>query len=443
MAQEKMLIKVDPKSNNNKFYHVILHDDETVEKRWGRVGNTGSTSKERTGKRGFTRIVEQKKRKGYKETQILSTSATAATINTQEVKKAAQVSLIKGTRSATLDNLIDTLVSNNRHEILQRSGGKITLDDSGQIRTPLGYITMESIREARTLLERIEKNNAYTNSQYLSDYLTLVPQKVPFRSGWHEKFFETYTSIPKQMNFLDQLEDSFKWANTELEAQQNKESEDSDTSKYDSLFRLQLQMLDDERVFSHVNDYFEREKNSKHQSYKFKLNQVFTLFDETKEDDFNSLKDSYGNVRELWHGTSSSNVLSILRGGLFLPQRSQVANGDMFGSSAGGSIYLSNQSTKSLNYSSGFWGGQGFSHDTCYMFLTDTVMGNEFRPDLEGFTQYDRRIGHYARTRKDKDGNPYNSLSVKGGTCGVRNNEMIIWNPDQVKLKFLCEFKKG
>ena len=40
-----------------------------------------------------------------------------------------------------------------------------------------------------------------------------------------------------------------------------------------------------------------------------------------------------------------------------------------------------------------------------------------------------------------REGN-YNSIFVHGGTAGVLNNEMIVWNTDQVKLKALVIFGK-
>lgn len=447
--KETMLIKVNPKANNNKFYHVSLHKDGRVDKRWGRVGSKGTTSTENTGVKGYDRIIKQKKAKGYKETEVITdTVSTSVSSSRQEVSKAAHHALIKGKRSHELDSLIENLVNNNRHEILQQSGGKITLDDSGKVKTPLGYITINNIEEARRILRSIEKKKAYTNVDYLSDYLTLVPQKVPHRRGWYEEFFTKQTTVIEQMNFLDKLQDSYEWAETELEAKKSEALQSQvseDASKYDSLFRLQVELLDSypnkDQVFSHVETFFEKKKSSYHQSSTFKLNKIFLLHDESKEAEFSALGKELGNIRELWHGTSAANVLSIMKSGLYAAKGKQISNGNMYA----GSIpmtYLSDQSSKSLNYSSGFWNRGDTVHNTCYMFLTDTVMGNEFRPNREGITGYDPNIGKYALTRKDKNGRSYNSISVKGGTVGVRNNEMLIWNPDQIKLKYLCEFTR-
>lgn len=436
--KETMLIKVDPKANNNKFYHVILHENGHVEKRWGRVGSAGSSAKEQSGEKGYERLIREKKKKGYKETEVLSTTPRSA--STEELSLAANHSLIKGTRNAELESLIENLVNNNRHDIIEQSGGEITLDDDGKVKTPLGYITLDNIKEARKILSQMEKKDT---SDLLSDYLTLVPQKVPYKRGWDDEFFTKYTSFSAQSDFLDKLQDSYEWAETELKAKKEEKTEDTDVSKYDSFFRFQIELLDDhhqkDEIFSHVQRYYEESKNSRHHSSNFKLSKVFLLHDESKEAEFQRLSDAYGNVRELWHGTSASNVLSILKSGLYAAKGNQISHGNMYA----GNIpmtYLSDQSSKSLNYSSGFWNRRDGSTNKCYMFLTDTVMGNEFRPHEEGFTHHDSSIGKKAVKSTDKNGRSYNSISVKGGTVGVINNEMLIWNPDQIRLKYLCEF---
>jgi poly [ADP-ribose] polymerase len=69
------------------------------------------------------------------------------------------------------------------------------------------------------------------------------------------------------------------------------------------------------------------------------------------------------------------------------------------------------------------------------MFLADVVMGREFRP-----TSSTLSVARQARTERDDKGRPYNSIFVHAGSCGIRNNEMIVWDSPQIKLTYLCEF---
>jgi poly [ADP-ribose] polymerase len=74
------------------------------------------------------------------------------------------------------------------------------------------------------------------------------------------------------------------------------------------------------------------------------------------------------------------------------------------------------------------------------MLLADVAMGWEFQPNRRGLTRFDSAALNAAHHGSDDKGRKYNSISVKGGTCGVLNNEMIVWNTNQVNVRYLCEF---
>jgi len=114
-------------------------------------------------------------------------------------------------------------------------------------------------------------------------------------------------------------------------------------------------------------------------------------------------------------------VLSILKQGLVVPpSNASHCCGRMFGDG----VYFSDQSTKSLNYSYGYW-DSGQRDQNCYMFLADVAMGNSYIPQ-----------GHSSRTLPSK----FNSIFAKGGVSGVTNNEMIVPSTNQCNLKFLVNF---
>jgi poly [ADP-ribose] polymerase len=126
------------------------------------------------------------------------------------------------------------------------------------------------------------------------------------------------------------------------------------------------------------------------------------------------------NMQELWHGTKKSNIISIFKNGFVIPpQNAKHCTGRMFGTG----IYLSDQSTKALNYSYGWWSG---SRDkNCYMFLCDVMMGREYIPSGSCSS---RPFG-------------YDSIFAKAGKSGVINNEMIV-PLGQVNPKYLVEFSE-
>ncbi|VEP18913.1 PARP catalytic domain protein (fragment) [Hyella patelloides LEGE 07179] len=130
-----------------------------------------------------------------------------------------------------------------------------------------------------------------------------------------------------------------------------------------------------------------------------------------------------GNVKLHWHGTRASNLLSILKQGLIIPPANAAqCTGRMFGNG----IYGSEQSTKALNYATNYWNTSGDNNQRVYMLLCEFAMGKEYLP-----------------TNNHQGSLPmkgYHSTYVKPGSLNVINQESIVYDPAQVRIKYLCEF---
>lgn len=434
-----MLIYVDSQANNNKFYEVKLSSDGiTVTKRWGRVGADGQMSIEKTGRLGFDNAVYAKERKGYKKVAIAAppTATTSVAANTQ-ITTIAKTALTKGkARTDTrVADLIERICRVNAHDIATLSGGKITVDTSGQVKTPLGLITNYSISEARGLLTQIEQAGGVkdtSSTRLLEDYLTLVPQNIGRNAGWASTFFNRDNTFQKQHELLDSLRDSVQFFNTQLAAATTAAIDDVDGNEYDNLFKYKVRAVaDGGAVFKRIEERYAKTKNGMHTSAKLNLKHVFELVDPVGAATYKRIAAEIRNEQQMWHGTRAANLLSILQKGLFVPPRSgsgiQIA-GRMFGDG----LYLSLDSTKSLNYSNGYWTSGGRDNN-CFMLLNDVAMGSEYRPS------------HYsdwpkAHSTVNKFGKPWNSINVKPGTAGVRNHEAIVFDTNQVRVRYLCEF---
>jgi poly [ADP-ribose] polymerase 2/3/4 len=124
----------------------------------------------------------------------------------------------------------------------------------------------------------------------------------------------------------------------------------------------------------------------------------------------------------LWHGTRSSNLLSILKNGLMIPKANAAhCTGRMFGDG----IYTSLQSTKALNYATDFWNKSGSANQRTFMFLCEVALGKMYEPTS--------RAVSFPKTGT-------NSTWVDAGKCGVMNHECIVYDTAQINLKYLCEF---
>lgn len=436
-VKEQTLIKVSAQENNNKFYRVVLDSSGSVTKSWGRVGAHGATSVEHSGETGFDRIIREKTKKGYKPTSIVGNVEEKSSQN-ENLSHVAKKVLAGVQGDPTIDDLIERLVAINKHEIMENSGGLIKVNTDGVITTPLGLIGQDSITSAGKLLKKIkkEKKDPAAVVPLLEEYLSLVPQKVPHKRGWQETFFEKDESIQYQVDFLKQLKDSISWYEDQKKAVQSQEPEDSIEEKYAKLFRSKIGVLDNSsKEFARIEKKYEASKNSMHSASRLKLKRVFTLSDEEGDAKYEEVLKSIGNEQELWHGTRAFNVLSILRKGLYVPPLSGTSipiAGRMFGDG----VYFSTQSTKSLMYSSGYWTNRyGSRENNCFMFLADVAMGREFKPSY--FHADSLQKAHHGT---DRFGKPFNSIHIRPNTCGVINNEIIVWNTDAIRLRYICEF---
>lgn len=459
IVKEKMLIQVNATNNNNKFYHVTLSDTGQVAKRYGRVGTDGVTNYENTGESGFNKVVAGKVRKGYKETNVVSVSEEVSVSSNENLSDIAKKVLLgdNGTNSV-LEELVDTLVRLNNHDILETSGGLIKVNSSGLITTPLGLIDKQSIAAAKNILSSLERTPV-NNTQYLpllEEYLSLIPQKVGSKRGWYETFFNNENTFASQADFLKQLGESLALreerrkaaiaAEQEASANGDKDAADALEAKYAKLFKLKIDLLEDAKEFKRLETIFEKGKSSYHPGSHLKLKRVFVLNDEEGAERYEVAKKKIGNPNTLWHGTRAGNILSILRMGLYSPPltgSSIQIQGRLFGPG----VYLSpavldkidskealkkivkGGSSKSLNYSLGGVWDRGPREERSFMFLTESVLGRSYNPKTYGLTN-----------NSIHSTGQYDSIYAKASDTGLRNDEVIVWNAEHISMRYLCEF---
>ncbi|NET89908.1 MAG: hypothetical protein F6K45_17740 [Kamptonema sp. SIO1D9] len=129
------------------------------------------------------------------------------------------------------------------------------------------------------------------------------------------------------------------------------------------------------------------------------------------------------NVKLHWHGTKASNILSILEQGLIIPPVNAIqCTGRMFGKG----IYGSEQSTKALNYATNYWNQSGGNNQRVYMLLCEFALGKAYSP---------------TNLNVSFPVSGYDSTYVQPGTANIINQESIVYSPEQVNIKYLCEFE--
>lgn len=433
MSEKVMLILTNANNNNNKFYEIEYNNiTKNVTARYGRVGTSGCSTVVGSGESCFWSKIRSKENKGYKRIEVDIEKNTAITEKQNDILTSVVNNKLiddkvtdKNDKKVILD-LIDILFKQNRHAIESFSGGKIKLSDNGEIRTELGLISLNSVQEAQVLLKELQKCYKNKNNKFyenLNNYLMLVPQKVPSSRGWAD-YLVNENFISEQNSFLDLLEQTIK---SNIKAINTIDSQETEKYKKEIenniKFNFKISLLKDKKEFDRIQKFFENNKSSSHSSSNLKLKKVYVLSDNIDITERELTFKKLGNIQELWHGTDVGNVLSILKCGLIIPK--QYSNGRLFGNG----IYFSDNSTKSLNYSNGFWSGT--NSKTCFMFLADVAMGKT----------YTKHIVHHNYPRYGYDSTFAEGKKEYERFGYLRNNEMIVYTLPQIDLKYLCEFE--
>lgn len=147
--------------------------------------------------------------------------------------------------------------------------------------------------------------------------------------------------------------------------------------------------------------------------------------DEIKKSDL----DKNANVNWLFHGTRSCNLLSILKDGLRLPR--QLSGVTITGALFGPGVYWADDWKKSAGYTSlgnSYWsqGSGKIANRSAFMFTGEVILGDIY-------------VSGYGYSKAEPPGG-YHSVMGSAGKSGVANNEFIVYNTDQCKIRYLVEF---
>lgn len=418
------LIMVSSAGNNNKFYELYLDGNNVIAK-YGRVGANPQIRTYPGGESVMIRKLKEKSRKGYIPVQALGDGGEAD--KTPKSSKATLAPIAAGinrSNEPAVTDLIDKLIEANKHAIEATSGGRITVSDDGIVRTPLGVITLDAVTEAQNILDRISAKSKATGAD-VDQYLSLIPQKVNQVSSFVSNL-ESVEGYTAQNDFLDQLRTSSSIYADRLAASKD----DPEVQKaIINPFRYQIDLADSSE-FAMCQEMFNKGVKGFHSSARMRLRSVYRVIDgDAQNEKWAEVKANSKNwSRMLWHGTMTENLLSIMHKGFYVPPTLGCGihiAGRMFGDG----VYFATSSTKSLNYSAGSWAGRRYNN--AFMFLSDVVTGHEFRTD--------RSSSAFTATRDARDGK-HDSLFVRANTCGVVNDEIIVWDTDRIKISYLCEF---
>jgi len=357
----------------------------------------------------FERIKRQKIRKGYTTAQVLDPEKQQSTTITADRLEEIAAKQINCGRDPRSKELIRYLVKSNIHKITSQTD--ITYSTARGFTTPVGKIMPQAIANARNYLIQIaatRQSNRYKLRQLVSKYLRLIPQALS--SKLDETQFCNLQEIQRQYEILNALEAA---VNVNTQSQQIFEC---------AVNRLPGSTIEGKKTFRRIDRLYKSTVNQNHIAAKYKLRRIYELDIPSMRKAFSAKSQTLSNVKQHWHGTKASNLLSILQQGLIIPPAdASQCTGRMFGNG----IYGSEQSTKALNYATNYWNSSGEDEERVFMLLCDFAMGKEYHP--QG-----------SNRRFPVSG--YDSTYVAPSTASTINQESIVYSTSQVNIKYLCEF---
>ena len=419
---------------NNKWWKIELHTNGDVVTYWGKiVSGAEDCGQTKTfagaGEAFYNKKIHEKKNKSkpderYTEAQVLNGSVGNTTVSKTGQSKSQIIEIArKQIRTNTPDvfALIQALADANVHNILNATGGQMKYDTStGLFSTPLGIVTADAITEARTLLDKIGllvQSQNYDNSVFpalCNQYLRLIPRDLGRNTRFKpNELFPNQNAIFAQNSVLDDLDASLQMVLSQP---------DSATVVEPQIFDLSINAVDDKAVISRIHDKFYSTLNRSHVSSGLKPKNIWNIEIGSSVRAYQNDGKNLPNQMELWHGSRAGNVLSILKNGFMIPpSTASHVTGSLFGRG----MYFAIQSSKSLNYSYGYWDGKG-SDNNCYMFLVDVALGKYYVPK---YLQPDIPAGH-------------DSFWAKPGISGIQNDEIIVPKTSRCNPTYLIQFTR-
>lgn len=396
------------KDNSNKFYIMELQEGTgeypfRVYTEYGRLGKNPRKEGRYFSGRGsavveFDKILTQKQRKGYEKVEVddgFSFAPSSRMVSTKEPK-------------VDLSSIADKVL-----QFIGKIYQTTTQFLVTSIDTPLGKLSANQVAKGLEILAEIESDldNGYNRFDRLSNnFYSVIPVSFGSQVNYSKFVIDDYYKLNEKKDLLGVM-------SSVVDVQKDLES--TLEEKYKAL-NLKLKVLS-----KRTNEYkriVEKVKKSKghNHHFDFEIKEIYQIEDMAGYKDFNPYDVS---TMELFHGSRNQNILGILQNGLKIKPKSAVHTGSMFG----GAIYFADSSTKSANYCWGFGNSYSGSEEN-FMFLCDVATG---------------KIKEYEDAQPHLYSAPYGYNSVMGKKGrSLMHNEYMVYNANQVKLKYIIEFNK-
>jgi poly [ADP-ribose] polymerase len=350
---------------------------------------------------------------------IRGKSQSIVTPSSKGTKVAVDTSTIS---NAKIVRIINQIVDENIHSITATTSLKLS---SSGFETPLGPVTREHVQKARGVLDilkaEIKDNSIDPGLESVIKannlFFSLIPHAFGRKITQSDMILDS-TKLIAEYDMLEQLESA---------VQMGAALTQTATQKINALGVDMEELPSSNSEFARLRDYVRNSKAANHRGsdvYHWDVENIFTIKIPQERQRFETQGKSLGNIKELFHGSKNCNILSILKNGLIIPPHNASY---VTGRFLGNGIYGAHNSSKSLNYSTGFWAGSGNKYRNSFLFIVNFAMG---KADIV-----------YHGTDRPKPG--FNSLWAKSGNgSSLHNDEYVVFNLYQATITHIIEMVK-
>ena len=459
------LNKSDLDKNNNKFYIIqLLEHDSTNElvlfTRWGRVGVPGNHEEknvdQNSGPRLFMKKYKDKTKHGYQEIFI----DYETEVKQEEPKEESKVSTSKKKFKNTLNQDVMDLISliynkkminDNLHEIGYDSQ-----------KMPLGKLSPVTLTTGLNILKEIESElkkkspNHENLKKYSSEFYTQIPHNFGFQK-MSNFIIDTLEKVKEKIDMISVLSDMkitlkiLESVGKEKSEEEYENEEEKQIHDYYKQLKCDIRSISpSEEIYSILNKYLTAKMNKKdsdgfgsYYSYRNRLSLV-KAFELKRHGEEEKFKKKLGNKKLLWHGSRITNFVGILSQGLRIAPPEAPSSGYLYGKG----VYFADMAQKSSMY--------------CYpvnnmalILLGEVALGEEDqRTSCDFNLPNTKKFGTdsvHALGRLESDGGVFinGDVFVPNGDSKINEKnqlcndyaEYIVYNVDQIKLRYLLKIK--
>lgn len=398
-------------ANNNKYYDMIPKGD-IIEVSYGRVNATKTVITKPIGE--WDKIYNSKIKKGYVDRSDLIADLTKKVekknLEYLPISNSVIAELVK-----RLQSFAQTAIDNN-YEVKANQVTQAMIDSAEKCIASLAtYKTVKSF-----------------NTKLLELY-TIIPRKMGHVNDYMATSTSDFSSIiDKEQSLLDVMRGQVVVVNLQ-ETQDDTDEYQNNCTILEAL-GIELEPTTDEDI-----KIIKKELGNCADRYyaSWKIRNI------KNEEKFNKYvkehKIKKSQIKLLFHGTRNENVWSILHQALRIFKRNNSGGPIINGRMLGDALYASNMPSKSLGYTSfGYW-TRGNSNSG-FMFLNEWALGKSY--DIYAFDSkyYTWNYDDLKKTAPDCE-SLWAHSGMNTGWGALRNDEITVYNEEQVNLKYLIEVR--